>query len=305
MSILTLRQLEIFAQVVQHGSFRRCAKEIGVSAVSISEHIRALEQRLGQPLFERSAGGAVNLTPSGRQAHERVCNILTDINGLVRSMSGELLPQQAVVSYHPFLSRYLSAGVERFSDTHPEISVRTALSTESTLELITKVRKNQISLAFLLVANASEAPETELIAEESMSIFVANTHPLAYLGDVAVEDITSYPAVILTQTNPLRHLTDHVLATVGLDGVRPMLETDEYGLILTEVARGKGFVCMFTDNAIDARNQGLVPLPTRFVLPRVQVRCAVSRQVRQSPDLRVLRDEMVSAYRARGALPSP
>lgn len=46
MSGFTIRQLEIFARVVEHGSFRRCADQLGVSQVSISEHVRELETRL-------------------------------------------------------------------------------------------------------------------------------------------------------------------------------------------------------------------------------------------------------------------
>src|SRR3546814_10665611 len=46
MATITVRQLEIFSQAVKHGSFRNCERQIGVSQVAISDHIRQLEQRL-------------------------------------------------------------------------------------------------------------------------------------------------------------------------------------------------------------------------------------------------------------------
>lgn len=301
MSGLTLRQLEIFVQVVQHGSFRSCAREVGVSPVSVSEHVRALEHRLGRRLFERRPGGAVQLTSEGKQAYERTRDILLDIDELIRSVTGELLAKEAVVSFHPFLSRHLLDGVGRFCERYPDISIKTELSTMGAGEILERVRLDEISLGFMLVANASEAPDTELVAAEGMGIFASHDHPLAKLPSVGAEDIAKYPAIVLTKANPLRRLTDGVLASAGLGAPQAILETDEYGLILTEVGKGRGFVCMFSANGHDAQGMGVVQLPTRITLPTVQVRCAGSRHLRRNPVLRELKDVLAQTYRELGA----
>src|SRR5260370_19004401 len=119
MSGITLRQLEIFAQVVEHGSFRRCADHIGVSQVSISEHVRELESRLGASLFDRHSGGPSTLTPEGARAHRRVVAILADLNDLMWDVSGGRagVSRRMGVAMHPFLMRYLGSP-RRYSVGH-------------------------------------------------------------------------------------------------------------------------------------------------------------------------------------------
>ena len=59
--MITFRQLEILSAVVEHGNFRRCAEALGISQVSVSEHMKSLEVQLGVELFLRSRGGPVQI----------------------------------------------------------------------------------------------------------------------------------------------------------------------------------------------------------------------------------------------------
>ncbi len=62
----SLRQLDIFAQMVASGSIVRCARDLGLSIEAVERDMDALEQRLGYRLFERAAGEA-RLTDAGRK----------------------------------------------------------------------------------------------------------------------------------------------------------------------------------------------------------------------------------------------
>lgn len=63
--------LSEFLAVAKHGSFRRAALELGVTAGAVSQAIRVMETRLGQPLFNRTTR-SVGLTEAGERLHERV-----------------------------------------------------------------------------------------------------------------------------------------------------------------------------------------------------------------------------------------
>jgi DNA-binding transcriptional LysR family regulator len=62
---MNLRQVECFVAVADEGSFTRAARRVGISQPSLSQHIRALEQELDGPVFNRLPRG-VSLTPAGR-----------------------------------------------------------------------------------------------------------------------------------------------------------------------------------------------------------------------------------------------
>ena len=61
---LELRQLRVFAAVVEAGTRTRAARALGMSQSTVSETLSALERTLGVGLFRKAAKGMA-LTPSG------------------------------------------------------------------------------------------------------------------------------------------------------------------------------------------------------------------------------------------------
>ena len=77
---MTLIQLRHFIALAGLGSFSRAADELHLTQPALSRSIRALEDELGQPLFDR-VGRVSELTPYGREAVK-----------LPRSRSGSSVP---------------------------------------------------------------------------------------------------------------------------------------------------------------------------------------------------------------------
>ncbi|MBU6436717.1 MAG: LysR family transcriptional regulator, partial [Betaproteobacteria bacterium] len=69
MSRLNYRHLHYFWSVAKEGSLTRAAQQLHVSQSALSVQLRQLEDRLGQPLFERR-GRRLHLTEAGRIALE-------------------------------------------------------------------------------------------------------------------------------------------------------------------------------------------------------------------------------------------
>jgi LysR family transcriptional regulator of abg operon len=67
---MTLQQLRGFLAIVEYGSFRRAAKELGLSQAGLTNSLQALEASLGVRLMSRSAQG-VNLTTQGKRLLDR------------------------------------------------------------------------------------------------------------------------------------------------------------------------------------------------------------------------------------------
>jgi len=62
----TLRQLQYFVAVADHGSFRRAADQLEITQPTLTAQIAALEEALEMPLFERSRMGTT-LSVAGRE----------------------------------------------------------------------------------------------------------------------------------------------------------------------------------------------------------------------------------------------
>ena len=67
MTTATVRQLDIFAQLVASGSVTGCARDMGISRSTVERGLRALEARIGHKLFDMKGGEAM-LTATGEKA---------------------------------------------------------------------------------------------------------------------------------------------------------------------------------------------------------------------------------------------
>ena len=72
--------MRVFAKVVEHGSFAGAAARLGISASMVSLHVKALEERLGARLLNRTTR-KVSLTETGRAYYERCTRLLADLGG--------------------------------------------------------------------------------------------------------------------------------------------------------------------------------------------------------------------------------
>jgi DNA-binding transcriptional LysR family regulator len=124
--------IEAFLAVAQHRSFRRAAAELGVTPSAISQAVRAIEARVGAPLFIRTTR-SVGLTEAGERflarakpAFEELVAASAVARDLGQRPTGllRLAVPRAVV---PVLLEPLIAS---FSRAYPEIEVEIAASAE-------------------------------------------------------------------------------------------------------------------------------------------------------------------------------
>src|SRR5688572_3557106 len=66
---MQLKQLRSFLAVAETNSFRRAARQVGVTQPALSQHVAALEAELGVRLFERDRR-RVAITPAGTALRE-------------------------------------------------------------------------------------------------------------------------------------------------------------------------------------------------------------------------------------------
>jgi len=81
---MTLVQLRHLIALAQGGSFSKAAQALFLTQPALSRSIRALEDELGAPLFDR-VGRRIELTPFGRDTLERARHLVCDADDLQAS----------------------------------------------------------------------------------------------------------------------------------------------------------------------------------------------------------------------------
>ena len=126
MTEFTLKQLEAFVAVVDSGSFSRAAAESFLSQSTVSAHVIALEQTLGEQLLQRSDRHQVRLTDAGERVYPMAKRILSDCRELSGLFADEaedtpLLLAASTVPGQYLLPGYLSAFLKRFPNTRYQL----------------------------------------------------------------------------------------------------------------------------------------------------------------------------------------
>lgn len=119
-----LAALRVFEAAAAHGSFQRAAAELSVTPTAVSHQVRALEDRLGRPLFERRVRKVV-LTPDG----ERLAAALREGFDLMDDAVRRLLAprparQVTLTATTVFIARWLLPRMAAFRAACPDIDLR-------------------------------------------------------------------------------------------------------------------------------------------------------------------------------------
>jgi DNA-binding transcriptional LysR family regulator len=116
-------ELNAFAAVAEHRSFTRAAAQLGVALPTVSQTIRALEERLGVRLFNRTTR-SVALTEAGARLLADVQPILTRLGEAlenVNSFRDKPMGSLRLAVARPFASQLVAPLLQPFLMEYPEI----------------------------------------------------------------------------------------------------------------------------------------------------------------------------------------
>ncbi|MGH8780891.1 LysR family transcriptional regulator [Paraburkholderia sp.] len=129
-----LNQLRTFVVVAEAGSVSAGAERVFLSQSSVSEQLRKLEERAGQPLFVRSKQG-VTATPAGAKLLDHARRILAmseaaleDLQG--RSLDGEL--RIAITDY--YRPHDIARVLKTFSEQHPRLRLHVTVMPSAVID---------------------------------------------------------------------------------------------------------------------------------------------------------------------------
>jgi DNA-binding transcriptional LysR family regulator len=229
--------IEAFIRVVETGSITAAAERLQTAKSSVSETVRALEERLGVRLLDRSTR-RVQPTEAGRAFYLRCRRLLQEeeaarleVQAWQQAPSGRL----RIAAPECFVSRHLMPGLPAFLSAHPAIEIEF-------VEAATSVKL--VENGFDLAVRVTEAPAPGLVVRRlatSRVLIVASPGYLAQQGLPAVPQDVARHRCIGFSPLPWREswrLGNEVVA------VRPVLLTDNAESLRAAALAGIGLAAL-------------------------------------------------------------
>ena len=124
-----LAAVRAFEAAGRNESFTAAAAELGMTQAAVSYQVKALEDRLGAPLFVRERGRA-RLTPLGHRLLPALSQAFDAIEAAFASHKAEDEQLLTVTTTHTFANTWLAWRLGGFQMEHPELAVRLATSND-------------------------------------------------------------------------------------------------------------------------------------------------------------------------------
>jgi len=226
------RRLEIFVKLCETHHMQTVAKAFDLTQPAISAALKALENGVGTPLFERSSRG-LQPTQASRDILYPIRRALNDLRRLdsdIAHIDGSLRGRVTIGALPLGRTRILPQAIVALLKQHPGVRVST---NESPFDLLAlELRAGDLDFVFGALRDSDYATDLqgETLLCEEMVVLVRQGHPLLATA-CTMTDLNNARWVLPRASTPARQLLDAHFQNIGLPSPEPLVETGDMAII--------------------------------------------------------------------------
>lgn len=229
-------QLRAFHAVATQGSYTKAATALCVTQPTLSDHVKALEERYGVKLFERKGRGVI-LTGIGRALLDitrRQFSLESEAEELLTTAKGLSQGELHVAADGPFLVVPL---LGQFHRRHPNIQLSMRFgNTQSVLNDLLELRAD---IAVLPDLEKDKRLYMKPLQKEQLICFVNRDHALSRQSSIKIQELASQTLIIREKGSNTRRVFEHALQQADVTPAR-YLEIGSREGVREAVAAGLG-----------------------------------------------------------------
>ena len=244
-----ITELKAFASIVEHGNFARAATQLGVSRSALSQTIRALEERLGARLLNRTTR-SVAPSAAGLRLLSRVAPALAEIEAAqaeIGDTHGEPAGLLRINTPRIAAMQLIAPRLGEFHRAYPKIQLDVVVQ-NSNADIVADRFDAGIRLGGLLAQDMVAVP---LSGDEEMCIVASRSYVEAHGTPRHPRDLAKHRCINIRMPTDLRlyrwqlehERRKHEVAVEG-----PLI-VSENELSLAGALQGVGFACVFESQA--------------------------------------------------------
>ncbi len=259
---ITLRQLEVFAQVLKSGSTTQASLMMALSQSAVSAALADLENQLGVQLFDR-VGKRLVVNEHGRLLYPRTVALLeqaNEIEQLFHEDNGAI----RVYASSTIGNYILPEAIARYRRDFPTLPLE--LSVGNSQDVINAVMDFRVDIG--LIEGPCHTPDivTEPWLEDELVVFAAPGAALLNMP-VTLESLANAPWILREQGSGTREIVDYLLLA-HLPRLRLAMELGNSEAIKHAVRHGLGVSCL-SRRVIEEQLQSGTLVEVPVSLPRL------------------------------------
>ena len=265
-----LAAIQVFAQVVEAGSFAKAAARLGLSTSATSRQVAELETHLQTRLLNRTTR-RVSLTESGRAFYERAVQLLSDLGEAEAEASRAAIVPRGTIRLTTSVNfgvRHVAPAIADFMAEHPEVRFDVSLS-DRVVDLV----EEGFDLAIRIGPPGGDNLVARKLGETRLVPCASSAYLAAHGAPETPEDLARHSCFTYEYVSP-RHVwrfrdragAEHAVRVSG------RLHSNNGDLLAEVAVRGGGIV--FEPAFIvgpEVRAGRLIPLLQEFVPPPVPI----------------------------------
>jgi len=210
------RQLAAFCAVVERESFSQAAARLGVTQPAVSQQVRALEQRVGKQLLDRS-GRRVVPTEAGLRLYRGAQRLLAleeqILAGVADEEDGELRGRLEIGASTGPGANVVSLLLCEFQQLNPDVYV--ALSVQDTRRIVEQVAARELELGVVGAARRQRSVSFETFFRDEVVLVCPPGHRFAG-RTITLDDLKQEPLIVMQAGAGVRAVIEEELRAAGL-----------------------------------------------------------------------------------------
>jgi DNA-binding transcriptional LysR family regulator len=235
-------RLKVFRTVAEHRHFRKAAEYLYLTQPAVTHQIRALEESLSVPLFDRT-GKEVTLTPAGEillKYVKLVDALLARAEEELSSLSGEVRGELRIAASVTIAQFVLPRILGEFVRRHP--SVQLAIASSKTEEVIASIMEQRTELGMIEGPAHSRDVTVEPWIHDELVLVVPASHEWDNSRDIEMSDLREVRLLMRERGSGTREIVEQAILDHGLamKDLKPMMEVDSTEGIVASIEAGLG-----------------------------------------------------------------
>jgi DNA-binding transcriptional LysR family regulator len=214
---MDLHKLAVYCKVIELKSFTRAAEAMLLSQPTISEHIRALEQEVGQRLINR-LGREIKASEAGNILYgyaRKMLRLQQEALEALGHYSGNLAGRMAIGAGTIPGAYILPKKIGAFKKSYPDITIILRIAGSRTIA--NEILSGELEMGILGAQWRENGLTWQEIFNDELILAVAADHPWAKQPQITLQQLTTEPFLMRDHSSGTRRALGRILEQHGLN----------------------------------------------------------------------------------------